>query len=156
MENLNKITENLDINELLEFLEIRNYKPIEIHKYKTGHLYVDIILNGVEGKFILDTDAGKTVIEEKKKKIFEIISCESDKTATGAGGEMSIQISENNNLKIEHYKIENLQIILMNLDHINNAFKNLGLDEVDGVIGSDILISGKAIIDYTNMVLFLK
>ncbi len=44
----------------------------------------------------------------------------------------------------------------MPLDHINNAFKQMGIEEVDGVIGADILTTGKAIIDYANLILYLK
>ena len=44
----------------------------------------------------------------------------------------------------------------MNLDHVNNAFNSMGLKEVDGVIGADILSSNKGIIDYTNLTLYLK
>ena len=44
----------------------------------------------------------------------------------------------------------------MNLDHVNNAFKSLGIKETDGVIGADILSDRKAIIDYTNLILYLK
>ena len=44
----------------------------------------------------------------------------------------------------------------MNLNHVNNAFILMGLKEVDGVIGADILTSNKAIIDYTNLTLYMK
>lgn len=46
--------------------------------------------------------------------------------------------------------------MLMNLDHMNTAFKQHGLEEIDGVIGAELLLSGKAIIDYANMILYLK
>lgn len=44
----------------------------------------------------------------------------------------------------------------MNLDHVNNAFKKVGIAEIDGVIGADILIRGKAVIDYEKLILYLK
>ena len=146
----------MDTNELLEFLRNKDYEIIEIKKYVTGHLYLEIIINDVKGVFILDTGAGATVIDEKQKVKFNINSDESDKKATGTGGEMAVQISQNNSLKIGRFKLENIQIVVMNLDHINNAFKEVGLNEVDGVIGADILTTGNAIIDYTNMILFLN
>ena len=34
--------------------------------------------------------------------------------------------------------------MLLNLDHVNNAFERMGLEKVDGVIGADILTNNKA------------
>jgi hypothetical protein len=44
----------------------------------------------------------------------------------------------------------------MKLDHVNKAFTSMGLKEVDGVIGADILTENKAIIDYSNLILYLR
>ena len=44
----------------------------------------------------------------------------------------------------------------MNLDHINDAFNSMGVKEVDGVIGADILTTNKGVIDYSEMTLYLK
>jgi hypothetical protein len=44
----------------------------------------------------------------------------------------------------------------MNLDHVNDAFESMGLEKIDGVIGADILTNHNAIIDYSNLILFLK
>lgn len=52
--------------------------------------------------------------------------------------------------------LQDFKIHLMSLDHINNAFRQLNLKEIDGVIGADMLTQGKAIIDYENLVLYLR
>ena len=84
-------------------------------------------------------------------------SKDSEKIGAGAGGS-SIQMedSENNTIVIGDITIENQSLKLMNLDHVNNAFKSIGIKETDGVIGADILTDREAIIDYSNLILYLK
>jgi hypothetical protein len=52
--------------------------------------------------------------------------------------------------------LTNVELVLMNLDHINGAFEQLGIEKVDGIIGADILTTQKAIIDYVNLIVYLK
>ena len=47
--------------------EQQGYTGIQMTKWISGHLHVDIQLNEVNGSFILDTGAGATVLEENKK-----------------------------------------------------------------------------------------
>jgi len=44
----------------------------------------------------------------------------------------------------------------MSLDHVNQAFASIGVEEIDGVIGADILEYKNAVIDYKNLILYLK
>ena len=151
-------TQDTDTNMTLrDFLINKEYIPIQLGIYATGHLYANIVMNNVKGKFILDSGAGATVMDEKRTEKYNLKATDSDDKATGAGGsDIETKISINNKLSIGNYQLDNYTIILMNLDHVNNAFKQLGLEGVEGVIGSDILSSGKAIIDYTNLILYLK
>lgn len=154
-------TENKNIDEhkfsLENYLTKDGYVRLEIKKMPSGHLHLFGQLNGVDGNFILDTGAGGTVIDEKNKLKFHLQTDKSDDQATGVGGTvMQMQNSENNNLKIAELELNELSLRLMNLDHVNNAFESIGLEKVDGVIGADILTNKKAIIDYSNLILFLK
>ena len=67
-----------------------------------------------------------------------------------------MQTSTQNVFSVGTLKLCNLKLMLLNLDHVNNAFERMGLEKVDGVIGADILTNNKAIIDYTNLILYLK
>ncbi|MFK7951795.1 MAG: retropepsin-like aspartic protease [Ekhidna sp.] len=151
-----KQTENQKFN-LESYLTKDDYVKLELKKMSSGHLHIFGKLNGVNGNFILDTGAGATVIEEKNKEKFHMQTKESKEQATGAGGTgMQMQNSEKNNLKIEKLELKEINLMLMNLDHVNNAFESMGLEKIDGVIGADILTVNKAIIDYSNLVLYLK
>lgn len=135
-----------------------DYVKIQMTKSAAGHLHLKGILNGIEGDFILDTGAGATVIEQNRKEKFIMQSKASNETATGAGGtDIVTQESDGNELIIgDTLKLSNTLLYLMSLDHINIAYKSIGITEIDGIIGADILTNNEAIIDYSNLVLYLK
>lgn len=139
------------------YLTGEGYVKLELIKMASGHLHIYGQLNGVRGNFILDTSAGATVIEEKSKDKFRMQTKESEQQATGAGGAgIQLQTSGANTLKIGKLELTEQHLILMNLDHVNKAFESMGLEKADGVIGTDILTNNKAIIDYFNLILYLK
>lgn len=142
---------------LESYLVKKDFIKLSLKKMPSGHLHLFGKLNGVKGNFILDTGAGTTVIEEKNKDKFHMKSKNSEERATGAGGTgIRLQTSEKNNFKIGELTLNNIDLMLMNLDHVNNAFDSMGIEKVDGIIGSDILTRNKAIIDYSNLVVYLK
>lgn len=143
--------------DLEESLLASGYNKIPLTKEISGHLQLNGSINGVNGSFILDTGAGATVIEQSQKEKFKMTSIKTDDTATGAGGaDISMEDSENNDLILSGFKIENMFLTLMDLGYVNDAFESLGIQKTDGVIGADVLTDGKAIIDYYNLVLYLK
>jgi len=151
------ITDKLESSSLEQFLIQNNeYIKIPLTKMASGHLHLKAFLNGVEGDFILDTGAGATVIDPKRQKKFSVKTQESKSSGAGAGGQTSLQQSLDNSFKIEKLEMPKFLLYVMNLDHVNNAFTSMGLKEVDGVIGADILSSNKGIIDYANLTLYLK
>ncbi len=144
-------------SDLNGFLLKSGYTVLKMTKLTSGHLHFSGVLNGAEGSFILDTGASGTVIDVKNKERFNMRSQDSERRAAGAGGSrMQMQVSEENNLQIGTLEIKNLRLMLMNLDHVNQAFEGLGLKPVNGVIGADILTTYEAIIDYVNLTLYLK
>ena len=53
-----------------------DYVKLKMKKMPSGHLHLLGKLNGINGNFILDTGAGATVIEEKNKGKFKLITNE--------------------------------------------------------------------------------
>ena len=134
-----------------------NFIKIKMKKETTGHLLVKSIINGIESSLILDTGASHTVIDEKLKDKFKIQTELSDQVATGAGKtDIPMQNSYNNLLQIDSLKLRNRVFVLMNLDYVNDAIIGYGGEKVDGIIGADILADYEAIIDYSNLTLYLK
>ena len=97
------------------------------------------------------------VLEEKGKEKFKLETSATDVQAFGAGGgSIAMKATSIKKFKLANYSLENFEVYLINLDYVNSAFQQMGLEKIDGVIGTDILTSGKAIIDYANLVLYLK
>lgn len=144
-------------SELGIFLKGKNYVAIQLNKFITGHLYLTAEVNGTTAIFVLDTGAGATVMEEKRDSKFNLTTYSSENKAAGAGGSsLALKETSIRKFEIKDYVLRDFKIHLMNLDHINNAFKQVGLAGIDGVIGADILTKGKAVIDYENLILYLK
>ena len=61
----------------------------------------------------------------------------------------------NNKIVLGNYKNDNQTLAVMNLDNVNDGLKSVGIAAFDGVIGADILSSGKAVIDYPTLTLYL-
>lgn len=143
--------------DLGESLLQEGYAKIQLKKLISGHLQFSGEINSINGVFILDTGAGRTVIEEKQKEKFKLTAEALNGAAVGAGGaNLAIQNSKNNSFVLGNLLLTNVELILMNLDHINGAFEQLGIEKVDGIIGADILTTQKAIIDYVNLIVYLK
>jgi hypothetical protein len=156
-QNIDQSNKKLTDDELENFLVLNhNYKKIPLTKTISGHLHINAVINGVDGYFVLDTGAGATIIETSRKEKFNLKVKNTSNSGAGAGGSQSMQLSNNNSINLENLLIENFDLYIMNLDHVNNAFKSMGLKEVDGVIGADILTIKEAIIDYSNLFLYLK
>lgn len=144
-------------NDLWSFLMKKNYVSIQLMKFPSGHLYLTLEMNDTTAILLLDTGAGATILEEKREGKFGLNSKATTDKATGAGGSgITMRTAIVSKFRIDKYNLDNTEILLMNLDHVNNAFKEMGLEQVDGVIGADILTKGQAIIDYTNLILYLK
>jgi hypothetical protein len=56
-------------------------------------------------------------------------------------------------LQIGELKIVGQEIVLLDLSHVVNSYLELGLPAIDGVIGGDILLSHKSIIDYGKKII---
>ena len=69
---------------------------------------------------------------------------------------MITQLAKNNVLQLGRWKCKNLHLIIFDLSHVNEALLQYKAKPVQGIIGADVLIQGKAIIDYYNHSLYLK
>ena len=138
-------------------LKKENYKKIKFKVTRTQHLLIKAKINGVLGNFILDTGASNTCIGFESMERFEISSKKSKTKASGAGGTgMKTEISGSNLLQLGSWKNQDFSIVIFDLSHVNEALEAYKAKAVHGIIGADVLLEGKAIIDYYNHCLYLK
>jgi len=140
-----------------KILKKNKYIKIKLKKIATNHLELNAIINGVKGTFILDTGASNSCVGIDQIEHFLLDAEESENKAAGAGAtDMETKQSRNNVLKIGDWRTNKCHLVLFNLSHVNAALTQHNAKEVHGIIGADILQSGKAFIDYNKKVLYLK
>lgn len=142
---------------LKDFLFKKKYISVKLKKTKTNHFELKAKINGVKGRFILDTGASNTCVDFEKALFFKLNAEDSDTKAAGAGAvEMNTKEALNVQIKIGKWAFHNLHLVLLDLSHVNTALTNHHAKPVDGIIGADVLKKGKAIIDYDKKRLYLK
>ena len=54
------------------FLKKQKYTRIKLKRLKSDHLALKASINGVKGRFILDTGASNTLVDDKHAKLFKL------------------------------------------------------------------------------------
>ena len=138
-------------------LKREHYRKIKFKVTKTQHLLIKATLNEKKGNFILDTGASNSCVGSNSIEDFELKASHSKNKATGAGATgIHTQVAEQNTLQIGTWKTINFSIVIIDLSHVNDALLQQKAKPVHGIIGADVLLQGKGIIDYANQYLYLK
>ena len=142
---------------LPEILNKENYKKIKFKVTKTQHLLIKAKINDVVGNFILDTGASSSCVGFESIDDFNLIAKKSKTKASGAGATgMFTQISHKNKVQLGAWKSSDFSLVIFDLSHVNDALTCHKVKPVQGIIGADVLMKGKAIIDYYNCFLYLQ
>ena len=145
------------MEQLQAILKKEKYKKINFKVSKTQHLLIKAKVNGVSGNFILDTGASNSCVGVEGIECFNLNAGKSKTKAAGAGGTgMSTQIAKNNSLQIGRWKTDEFHLVIFDMVHVNQALQQYKVKPVHGIIGADILLEGKAVIDYFNHCLYLQ
>ncbi len=125
------------------------------------HLFVDAELNGKRINMLVDTGASKTVFDinriskfvRKRKKSFKSF----ENLSTGLGtNTMESHFTKVKMFCISELTLEDYNAILLDMTHVNQSYEMLGIQAIDGVLGSDLLMEYKAVIDYKSLILKLS
>ena len=142
---------------LQELLKKEKYTKINFKVTKTQHLLLKASINGVKGNFILDTGASNSCVGFECIELFDLTASKSKTKAAGAGATgMFTQLAKSNQLQIGRWKNKNFHLVIFDLSHVNEALTQHKAKPVQGIIGADVLLKGKAIIDYYNHCLYLR
>ncbi|MGZ9734982.1 retropepsin-like aspartic protease [Flavobacterium sp. GNP002] len=141
---------------LQDILKKENYKKIKFKITKTQHLLIKAKINGVIGNFILDTGASNSCVGFESIDLFLLDAKKSKTKASGAGATgMFTQLALKNQLQLGSWKDSDFELVIFDLSHVNEALLQHKAKPVHGIIGADILMKGKAIVDYYNHYLYL-
>ena len=145
------------MKDLQDILKKEKYKKIKFKITKTQHLLIKAKINGVTGNFILDTGASSSCVGFESVDFFLLEAKKSKTQASGAGATgMLTQIAVGNKLQLGNWKHAGFDLVIFDLSHVNEALVAYKAEPVHGIIGADILMKGKGIIDYFNHYLYLK
>lgn len=142
---------------LKKLLGSRDYIRVPLVLTGTDHFVLVAKINGVSGKFILDTGASHTCVGLDRVEHFGLQTQNSEIKAAGAGAlGMETLISKGNMIQVGDWERARLKIVLFDMVHVNEALLSHSALPVDGILGADVLKKGKAIIDYDKKSLYLK
>ncbi len=145
------------MEDLHQVLKPQKYRKIKFRVTRTQHLLISATINGVKGDFILDTGASSSCVDFSGVSVFNLTAGHSKTRAAGAGATgMFTQLARSNKLKIGSWKNDDFHVVIFDLSHVNQALVEHKAKPVAGIIGADVLMAGKAIIDYYNHCLYLK
>ena len=141
---------------LHDILKKENFRKVKFKITKTQHLLIKAKINGVTGNFILDTGASNSCVGFESVDLFLLDAKKSKTKAAGAGATgMFTQLALKNQLQLGSWKDSNFELVIFDLSHVNEALTQHKAKPVHGIIGADILMKGKAIVDYYNHYLYL-
>ena len=145
------------MKKLPTFLKKEKYKHIKFKVSKTQHLLIKAQINGIKGNFILDTGASNSCVGFEGISLFLLDAKNSKTKASGAGATgMLTQTSNGNQLQMGSWKTTDFDLVIFDLSHVNEGLIAYKTKPVHGIIGADVLLKGKAIIDYANYFLYLQ
>jgi|SRR5690554_1550688 len=143
--------------QLRQFLEAKGFYRIPLKKLNTGHYLFSASINNVQGNFILDTGASNSCVDLTDSSHFHLISEESLVKAAGAGAiNMDTMFSRKNKFNIGKWKMLNMDFVLFDLSHVNQALEQAEEDSIHGIIGADFLKSHRAVIDYGRNCFYVR
>ena len=141
---------------LNKFLKESGYISVKLNFLKTKHYSLEADINGINGRFILDTGASNSCICSSLENKFNIISKETIEKASSATSEINnTKISKNNTIQIGKWE-NKINLITFDMSHINHALNEKKIKPIDGILGADLLKKTKAILDYKSNKLYLK
>ena len=141
---------------LNKFLKKSGYCSVKLIFLETKHYLIEAKVNGVSGRFILDTGASNSCICTSLENKFKVISKESKEIASSATSQMTYtKISKSNTIQIGKWE-DKINLISFDMNHINNALSEKKINPIDGIVGADVLKKSKAVINYESNKLYLK
>lgn len=136
----------------------KNYSETPFIITSIGHIEVDVNIDGVSTSFLVDTGASNTVIDVgfAKDNLLEFTSI--GEQGGGVGTSQMVLFHKQVNLfKINDFEIRSFDLYATDFQHVKDSLAKKGVTELcNGVIGADILIKYKSLIDYKNQKLYLK
>jgi hypothetical protein len=123
------------------------------------HLFIKIKIGRKAFRMLVDTGASRTVFDSTDiaLKLPHIELSNADQLSVGLGSSgIAGKIAMMGNLSFKGLKINKYTTMLLDLSHVNDSYKGLGLEPIDGVLGSDLMHELAAIINFYDSTITLS
>jgi len=135
------------------------FTAIPLEEVSTGHHLVETTINGVSGRFVLDTGANVTVISKTSAERFGVSDANSGFAGIGAGlpsaaGRTASQAPVDS-FEIGPIPIRQDRIVIADLGQLLISLGQVADQDVAGIVGQDALSEHRAIIDVARSMLYL-
>tara|TARA_B100000780_G_scaffold61867_1_gene40020 strand:+ start:1817 stop:2242 length:426 start_codon:yes stop_codon:yes gene_type:complete len=121
---------------------------------KTNHITCKMIINDIEGSFLIDSGASNSCINIESSEGFKLVKYKKSYSASGAGnGKFDVSKSKKAQISHQGKNVVKLNFLLIDMTSINKALNESDNINVDGILGADFLIEKNASIDYNTMTL---
>ncbi len=115
------------------------------------HIFFNLKVNGKSCRFLIDTGASSSVID---KGYFEKNFGKKNLTTIKEGthglhsSTAESHFGKIKELQIGKRKINNYKVAAIDLSHVNQLYANLKRPKISGILGSDLMVKYKMVIDY--------
>ena len=115
------------------------------------HVMVEGSIHGKEAHFLIDTGASRSVFDPKTISTFiDDLTFEKKEGLTAGVGSSDL---ESATFQIDVFSLGaleslNYEAVALDLENIHEMYAKLGLPQIDGIIGGDLLKRHKAVINY--------
>lgn len=126
---------------------------------KGYHIFVDGKIGRHKMRFLIDTGASKSVINQDyaNNQFAGSLITETDHLTTGLGANIpNSSFIRLHRVKLDKFSIKTVQFAILDLSMVNQAYTSAGLNPVEAIIGGDILKKYGAIIDYSTRQLIMN
>ncbi|MEI6576215.1 MAG: retropepsin-like aspartic protease [Bacteroidota bacterium] len=136
--------------------------PIRLLKVEEDgfHLMCTATVHGHPINMLIDTGASRTVFDSNRLQ--ELIQFDpksikqNEQLSTGIGtNTLESQVVTLTELNLGGAILKNYTAVMIDMAPVNETYMKIGLPAIEGVLGGDILVKGKAMIDYKKCLLKL-
>ena len=122
------------------------------------HLILSAFVDNKPIRMVLDTGASHSVLDVSwaKEHLPEHEIKQVEDPAYGIGSSVEVHRAVVSSFKIGRLNLKNRMVALIDFNPINSVYDREGLEEVQGILGGDILAEFHGVIDYGKYLLKLN
>jgi predicted aspartyl protease len=122
------------------------------------HIFLNLLVNGKKCRFLVDTGASKSVIDKKYfednfgKRNLKTIKQETTGLHSSTSESYYGKIKA---IEIGQQKVSNYNIAAVDLSHVNTVYSKSKKPKISGILGSDLMLKYKMILNYGDLKILL-